>query len=69
MGTVLVGLAKALSVPCHDCSKYVFNSMHCHSRCSQCCDCDVETHEVAGSDSDSEIEVDCLGNHVKYKKC
>jgi hypothetical protein len=42
---------KALS--CQDCARYVCNACRFHSKCSQCCDLEWETEEVALPDDDS----------------
>ena len=45
---------------CSDCSRYVLNSAHLHSRCSDCCELDIDTDEVevpAARDSEQELEV------------
>ena len=34
------------SLSCSDLYKYVLNSMHCHSKCSDCFECDCETNEI-----------------------
>ena len=42
-----------------DCSKYVLNSCHLHSKCSDCCELEIETEEVSlpeGSDEELEVE-------------
>ena len=40
---------------CNDWARYVCNACHLHSKCSDCCEVDVETHEieVASEDSDN----------------
>ena len=50
---------------CSDCAKYVLNDFRLHSKCSDCCEFDIETDEVAipaASDSEHEqLEVEgCL---------
>ena len=45
---------------CSDFSKFVLNSCHLHSKCSDCCELDIETDEIevpAASDSEQELEV------------
>ena len=62
----VAGILRAFDCQCcSDCSKYVFNAAHCHSRCSECCELDIETDPVAipaASDSEhEELEVEgCL---------
>ena len=48
------------TLDCASCSKYVCNAMSIHSRCVDCCECDLVTEKVDVSDNDSEIsfEVD-----------
>ena len=43
------------------CNKYVLNSMRCESRCSDCCEIEVQTDEIALSDSGSEEEFEAMG--------
>lgn len=49
--------------PCRYCSKYVCNAMKCHSKCSDCCDVEVETTEVKDT---HEEEFEC--NNCFYLK-
>ena len=49
-------------VDCTDYAKYVCNAFKVHSKCSGCCEVDVETTEVElAKDDDSEISVDVEG--------
>ena len=64
MGEALSAVIKELS--CHDCARYVFNDASWHSRCCQkeggdCCDCDVETHQVKPPEEELEIELEADG--------
>ena len=34
------------SLSCSDLYKYVLNSMHCHSKCSDCCSFDCDTDQI-----------------------
>ena len=48
-------------INCDTCAKYVCNACKVHSKCSGCCEIDVETTEVelpADSDSEMSVEVD-----------
>ena len=59
MGQVAT-VIKALS--CESCAKYVCNSMHMNSKCSDCCELDFVTDEVhVNDDDDSEYEVEVIG--------
>ena len=40
---------------CSDCAKYVSNSMHIQSKCSECCECDLETEEIETHAQSQEI--------------
>jgi hypothetical protein len=55
------GIVRAFDCQClGDCAKYVLNSCHLHSKCSDCCELDIETDEIevpAASDSEQELEV------------
>ena len=47
MGQLLSIIPEAIKASsCSDCAKYVCNAMHIHSKCSECCECDLETEEV-----------------------
>ena len=50
MGEV-ASIIKAFS--CSDCAKYVCNSMHCRSKCRDCCEIDFVTEEIEIPDDDS----------------
>ena len=67
MGQSVGGLVKALS--CHDCSRYVCNSMDMKSKClGDCCEFGLETHEVEIADNTSELSIEvegCFGLHNK----
>jgi len=58
------GIIRAFDCEClGDCAKYVLNSCHLHSRCSDCCELDIDTDEVsipAASDSEHE-ELEVVG--------
>ena len=58
MGEV-ASILKACS--CSECSRYVLNAMTFHSKCSDCCDVEFETHEVHVADDDSEYEIEVIG--------
>ena len=54
--------------PISDCAKYVCNSCHVKSKCSECCELDVDTDQISvKSKSSDEISADCCGNHVHGK--
>ena len=60
MGNFVVSALKVIN--CTDCAKYVCNACKVHSRCSGCCEVDVETTEVEiPKDSDSEVSVEVEG--------
>ena len=60
MGNFVVSALKVIN--CTDCARYVCNACKVHSRCSGCCEVDVETTEVEISkDSDSEVSVEVEG--------
>ena len=68
MGNQLVPIISALVSPLSDCSKYVCNSMHLHSKCcGALCECDVETDSVDLQSEHSETSVDCCGVHAAEK--
>ena len=49
-------------INCETCAKYVCNACKVHSKCSGCCEIDVETTEVElPADSDSEMSVEVEG--------
>ncbi len=61
MGEMLSAVVKELS--CHDCARYVCNDAAWHSRCcdhpdGECCEYDLETHQVKPSDEKLEIEME-----------
>ena len=60
MGEMLSAVVKELS--CHDCARYVCNDAAWHSRCCEkegdCCECDVETHQVKPPEEELEIEME-----------
>ena len=65
-----VGVAKALS--CQDCARFVCNSMHIRSQCSECCEISYDTDmvELPRDDTEYSVEVDgCCeaGKHHKDK--
>ena len=45
----------------HDCTRYVCNAAVIDSQCSDCCQCHMETKEVAISDDDSSYSVEIQG--------
>ena len=48
MGQLLSIIPEAIKAAnCSDCAKYVCNAMHIHSKCSERCECDIETEEIA----------------------
>ena len=59
MGNNLSGLR---FLACDDYARYVFNSMHCRSKCSDCCEMDVDTDlvEVTESESEDAMRVCCI---------
>ena len=62
MASVLVGLVNALS--CSDFYKYVLNAFKCHSKCSDCFECDCETEEVPLEHEDKSLFSCCLNRVV-----
>ena len=67
MGNFVVSALKVIN--CTECSRYVCNAMHIQSKCSGCCEFDVETTEVEiPKDDDSDISVEVEGCcHVNKK--
>ena len=62
MGQV-IPIFKALG--CNDCAKYVGNACHVKSRCSDCCELDVDTEAIeVKSHSSSSLSADCCGNRI-----
>ena len=56
MGQYLSIVSEGIKVlSCSDCAKYVCNSMHVHSKCSDCCECDFETDEVHIEEDNHEV--------------
>ena len=47
------------------CNKYTLNACHLSSRCSDCCEFDIQTEEIPLSDSEEEFEAGCLSYHHK----
>ena len=46
-------------INCDTCAKYVCNACKIHSKCSGCCDLEIETQEIElPKDDDSEISVE-----------
>ena len=41
---------------CRDWARFVFNSCHLHSKCSNCCEVDVDTDLVSVQSSEEEEE-------------
>ena len=66
MGNQLIPVIKALTAPLSDCSKYVLNSMHIHSKCCGC-ECELDTDSVDLQSEHSETSVDCCGVHGREK--
>ena len=62
MASVLVSLVNALS--CSDFYKYVLNAFQCHSRCSDCFECDCETEEIPIEHEDCRLLTCCLGKFI-----
>ena len=61
MGNFVVSALKVIN--CDTCAKYVCNACKVHSKCSGCCEIDVETTEVElPADSDSEMSVEVEGS-------
>ena len=54
MGTNTSGLR---FLACSDYAKYVFNSMHIRSKCSDCCEFEADTDLVSVEESESEDAV------------
>ena len=60
MGNFIVSALKVIN--CDSCSKYVCNAMKVQSKCSDCCEIDVETEEIEiPKDDDSDISVEVEG--------
>ena len=60
MGNFVVSALKVIN--CDTCAKYVCNACKVHSKCSGCCEVDVETTEIElPADSDSEMSVEVEG--------
>ena len=60
MGNFVVSALKVIN--CDTCAKYVCNACKVHSKCSGCCEVDVETTEVElAKDDDGEISVEVEG--------
>ena len=57
MGNFAVSALKVIN--CDTCAKYVCNACKIHSKCSGCCDLEIETQEIElPKDDDSEISVE-----------
>ena len=57
MGQLLSIIPEAIKASsCSDCAKYVCNAMRIHSKCSDCCECDLETEEVEVSSHPEESD-------------
>ena len=67
MGQIALTALKAIN--CDTCAKYVCNACKIHSKCSNCCEFDVETEKVELSDTDSSMSVEVNGcmNFHKHK--
>ena len=62
MGQV-IPIIKALG--CHDCARYVCNACHVKSKCSDCCELDVDTDAIeVKSQSSESFDADCCGNRI-----
>ena len=59
VASVLPGVVKALS--CQECARYVCNSMDVKSKCSDCCEFELETNEIEISDDNSQCSVEVEG--------
>ena len=57
MGDVLTKIIPGIC-PCKDFAKYVCNACHYHSKCSDCCDIDIETTEIREEASETEVQID-----------
>ena len=59
MGNNLSGLG---FLACEDYARYVFNSMHVRSKCSDCCEFDLDTDmiELTESESEDAVRVCCI---------
>ena len=59
MGNNLSGLR---FLACEDYARYVFNSMHVRSKCSDCCEFSADTDMVSVTESESEdaVRVCCI---------
>ena len=60
MGSVLTAMTPMVTSMCpgRACAKYVCNACKLHSKCSECCDVEVETTETTESDHETEVECD-----------
>ena len=66
VASVLPGVVKALS--CRECARYVCNAMDVKSKCSDCCEFELETNEIEVSDNVSEYSFEvngCCEAHAK----
>ena len=55
---------------CTDCARYVLNSGSCHSKCSECCELDIQTNEIeiaSEPPSEEEEELD-VGGFIRYHR-
>ena len=59
VASVLPGTIKALS--CRDCARYVCNSMDMQSKCSDCCEFELEANEIEIAEDNSEYSIDVEG--------
>jgi hypothetical protein len=58
--SVLPEIVKAIS--CQECARYVCNSMDVKSKCSDCCEFELETHEIdISSESETEYSMEIDG--------
>ena len=47
---------------CSDWAKYCANSMHCHAKCSDCCEWSLDTDmvELSASEEEDGLRICCL---------
>ena len=55
-------LSRLRFLACDDYARYVFNAMHVRSKCSDCCEFDMDTEMVSVTEGESEdtIRVFCI---------
>ena len=59
VASVMPAIVKAIS--CQECARYVCNSMDVKSKCSDCCEFEIETDAIEISDHISECSVEVTG--------